>query len=118
MNLQEIENAIAKNTKKDLKSLAIKINDLIEDFAHEKGLNYNYLHFKNDSYILNKLAKLEGDDSTTENLKFYSKMNSKYENSLGDCEKVFFEMLEDSFFECLHKKKVENLIKKASLLDD
>ena len=118
MNLQEIENAIANNTKKDLKSLAIKINDLIEDFAQEKGLNYNYLHFKNDSYILNKLSKLEGDDSPKENLKFYSKMNSKYENSLGDCEKVFFEMLEDSFFECLHKKKIENLIKKASLLDD
>jgi hypothetical protein len=118
MNLQEIENAIAKNTEKDLKNLAIQINDLINDFAQEKGINYNYLHFKNDSYILNKLAKFEGDDSPNEYFKFYSKRNSKYENCLGDCEKVFFDMLHDSFFERLHKKKVENLIKKASLLDD
>lgn len=120
MNLHEIENAIAKNTKKDLIELAKKLNTVIDDFANEKGLNCSYIYFKNEDRVIEKLDNYEATLSPNGEpyFEFNSVRNSKYENSLGDVEKYFFAMLEKTFFESLHKKKVANLIKKASLLDD
>ena len=49
---------------------------------------------------------------------FYYKSNDKYENSLGGVEKIFYNMVERSFYEDLQEKKVENLINRVNLLED
>lgn len=105
MNTNEIEEVLKNNTKKDLEKLAIKVNNLIEDFAKEKGINYNYMHFERDIY-------------SEKDRVFDSVQNSKYIDNLGEVEKTFFLMFEDCFFESLLKIKVKNLINKVNLLED
>lgn len=116
----KIEKALKEQTKKDLKRLAKDINNLIERFASEKGINYNYMYFENEDRVLEKLSKYETiiDPSGRAYYDFYYLSNSKYENSLGDVEKAFYNMLSESFFESLQERKVENLINKVNLLEE
>ena len=123
MTTSKIEKALSDNTKKDLTKLAKDINNLIENFAKEKKINYNYFEFKNDSYIINRLLKSESKHNSDNSpnydaLEFYHKSNNKYCNSLGECEQVFYKMLEASFYDSLHKRKVKNLINKVNLLEE
>ena len=115
-----IEKALKQQTKKDLEKLAKEINNLIEKFASEKGINYNYMYFQNEERVIEKLDNYETtcDSTGVPYYDFYYLSNSKYENSLGDVEKVFYNMLSESFSETLQEKKVKNLISKVNLLEE
>lgn len=120
MNTNKIEQALSENTKKDLTKLAKDLNRVIENFCKEKGIGYNYLHFENEDRLIEKLDNYETtiDPSGRPYFDFYYKSNDKYENSLGGVEKIFYNMVERSFYEDLQEKKVENLINKVNLLED
>ncbi len=120
MNTNEIEKQISIKVDKDLIKLAKSINKVIEDFASEKGITYNYLHFINDSSLVKRLDEYEAtcDPNGYPYFEHYYKRNDKYENSLGGVEELLHKMLQKTFFNDLHEKKVSNLLDKVNFLDD